>query len=132
MLSGGVAGDDYTFTPATEAVAPTTNYLKPVGSAYADAVLPQTDGSNTNFVLAKVNNQLGFYKVADGGSWVNVGTAYLQVPGTLAREFFAWDEDVTAVEAQKMEGTVYNLAGQRVAQPTKGLYIVNGKKVMMK
>ncbi len=27
---------------------------------------------------------------------------------------------------------VYNLAGQRVAQPTKGLYIVNGKKVVIK
>ena len=27
---------------------------------------------------------------------------------------------------------VYNLAGQRVAQPTKGLYIVNGKKVIIK
>jgi hypothetical protein len=27
---------------------------------------------------------------------------------------------------------VYNLAGQRVAQPTKGLYIVNGKKVIVK
>lgn len=26
--------------------------------------------------------------------------------------------------------TVYNLAGQRVAQPTKGLYIVNGRKVV--
>ena len=26
----------------------------------------------------------------------------------------------------------YNLAGQRVAQPTKGLYIVNGKKVVIK
>ena len=27
---------------------------------------------------------------------------------------------------------VYNLAGQRVAQPTKGLYIVNGKKIIIK
>ena len=27
---------------------------------------------------------------------------------------------------------VYNLNGQRVAQPTKGLYIVNGKKVIIK
>ena len=26
----------------------------------------------------------------------------------------------------------FNLAGQRVAQPTKGLYIVNGKKVLVK
>ena len=28
------------------------------------------------------------------------------------------------------ESVVYNLAGQRVAQPTKGLYIINGKKVI--
>lgn len=28
--------------------------------------------------------------------------------------------------------TYYNLAGQRVLQPTKGLYIVNGKKVIIK
>ena len=30
------------------------------------------------------------------------------------------------------DGIYYNLAGQRVAQPTKGLYIVNGKKVVIK
>ena len=29
-------------------------------------------------------------------------------------------------------GDFFNLAGQRVAQPTKGLYIVNGKKVVIK
>ena len=29
-------------------------------------------------------------------------------------------------------GEVYNLAGQRVAQPSKGLYIVNGRKVVIK
>ena len=29
-------------------------------------------------------------------------------------------------------GEYYNLAGQRVANPTKGLYIVNGKKVVIK
>ena len=26
----------------------------------------------------------------------------------------------------------YNLNGQRVVQPTKGLYIVNGKKIVVK
>lgn len=45
--------------------------------------------------------------------------------------------DVTAIDdvRSKMEevrGDFYNLNGQRVAQPTKGLYIVNGKKVIMK
>lgn len=30
------------------------------------------------------------------------------------------------------EGTIYNLAGQRVAHPTKGIYIRNGKKFVIK
>ena len=40
---------------------------------------------------------------------------------------------IKAVEAKKVEnGVFYNLAGQKVAQPIKGLYIVNGKKVVLK
>ena len=39
---------------------------------------------------------------------------------------------ITTVKSQKAaaEGEYFNLAGQRVAQPTKGLYIVNGKKII--
>ena len=33
---------------------------------------------------------------------------------------------------QAMDGTIYNLQGQRVDKAAKGLYIINGKKVMMK
>ena len=40
---------------------------------------------------------------------------------------------IEAIEnAQMTDGNVYNLNGQRVAQPTKGLYIVNGKKYVIK
>jgi hypothetical protein len=41
---------------------------------------------------------------------------------------------VQAITAQKAAAAAeyFNLAGQRVAQPTKGLYIINGKKVMFK
>ena len=35
-------------------------------------------------------------------------------------------------EGFTVNGSVYNLAGQCVAQPTKGLYIVNGRKVAIK
>ena len=54
-----------------------------------------------------------------------------------ARAMFDLDEnDVTAIEAVKTKnvenGQFFNLAGQRVANPTKGLYIVNGKKVVIK
>ncbi len=34
--------------------------------------------------------------------------------------------------AKTTAGTYYNLSGQRVENPTKGLYIVNGKKVILK
>ena len=33
---------------------------------------------------------------------------------------------------ERMNHEVYNLNGQRVAQPAKGIYIVNGKAVVVK
>ena len=48
------------------------------------------------------------------------------------------DEETTSIQTINFNGKnqddapVYNLNGQRVAQPTKGLYIVNGKKVIVK
>ena len=36
------------------------------------------------------------------------------------------------LDRQETKGTAYNLNGQRVAHPRKGLYIVDGKKVIMK
>ena len=47
------------------------------------------------------------------------------------------DEDVTGInEIERMKNVenekFYNLNGQQVAQPTRGLYIVNGKKVVIK
>ena len=51
----------------------------------------------------------------------------------------AFDDETTGVQELKnskidglQTGVCYNLKGQRVSQPTKGLYIVNGKKVIMK
>ena len=35
-------------------------------------------------------------------------------------------------EEIKVKSEVYNLKGQRVSEPTKGLYIVNGKKIAIK
>jgi hypothetical protein len=48
------------------------------------------------------------------------------------------DEDVTAIECVAKDqhsianGQFFDLQGRKVAQPTKGLYIVNGKKVVIK
>mgnify|MGYP002623132214 CR=1 FL=1 len=45
------------------------------------------------------------------------------------------DDDTTGINVTTVNGqqtTVYDLNGRRVAQPTKGLYIINGKKVILK
>ena len=77
----------------------------------------------------------GVFQPATAGT-LAAGKAYLAIAaGARALEMSFDDGEVTAIETVKAEKTnneYYNLAGQRVAQPTKGLYIVNGKKVIMK
>ena len=76
-------------------------------------------------------------KLQKGGSGANINSfrAYLtDVSG--AREITFEDETtgLTDVSSKTSDGRgeCFNLAGQRVAQPTKGLYIVNGRKVVIK
>jgi hypothetical protein len=67
--------------------------------------------------------------------------AYFQLKGEAASaRMFAMDFgegettgiDATLVNSEKVNSVVYDLQGRKVAQPTKGLYIVNGKKVVIK
>ncbi|MBQ8064155.1 MAG: hypothetical protein IJ200_00680 [Prevotella sp.] len=87
----------------------------------------------------------GYFHPANDGA-IPAGRAYLlasDVEGAGfnpnaqgARLSLVFAEDATAVESvktiNKQDNAFYNLAGQRIAQPTKGLYIVNGKKVIIK
>ena len=91
----------------------------------------------TNKLIGDVSAPLMFYKA--NGNAVPTNKAYLQLLTTSvgAREFVWFEDDMTGIEkvsvdTKALNGAVYNLAGQRVAQPTKGLYIVNGKKVVLK
>ncbi|MBR1505820.1 MAG: hypothetical protein IJ614_06905 [Prevotella sp.] len=123
-----------------EAETVTTNYLK--GSATEATVLDPTDAA-TYYIYGVNNDVAGFYKLAGESGTISsaAGKAYLEVPAGLAPSFLniSFGGEVTAVSTVrgsglKTQGTdiYYNLAGQRVAQPTKGLYIVNGKKVVYK
>ena len=89
-------------------------------------------GDGTIYVLANKAQGVGFYKLASGDK-VPAGKAYLiLVPN--APDFLGFDGGTTSISELNVkgqaDGTYFNLAGQRVAQPTKGLYIVNGKKVI--
>ena len=88
------------------------------------------------FVLNNGTGGVGFYRLATGKT-LGVGKAYLTYDGALAPEFLGFGNETTAISTiEKMRNveneTFYDLQGRRVAQPTKGLYIVNGKKVMIK
>ena len=83
------------------------------------------------------SNEAQFIKVGSGS--VAAGKAYLKiaVANTNAPLAIDFDGETTGVNTLNVErgtlnGEVYNLNGQRVAQPTKGLYIVNGRKVVVK
>lgn len=117
--------------PVTTATADATTgnlFVRGTGAAV------QSGSGPYNYVLGKHNGVVGFYKT--GGMVVDTDKAYIQTTVSAARLAIDFeDEDVTAIEAvkaQKNDGQFYNLAGQRVAQPAKGLYIVNGKKVIIK
>lgn len=135
-LLEGTAGEEYKFTPATSAEAPSVNHMKAINEKIK---LPQTEDSNTNYILTKSTVKgeaaLGFYKVNAGGSWCAAGTAYLSVPSQQAPEFIVLGETTGIANVNRenvSDNQYYMLDGRRVAQPTKGLYIVNGKKVIIK
>ena len=92
---------------------------------------------STIYVLANGNNGVGFYLLNNG--YVYAGKAYLKVSDkTNVRQFIGFSDDTTGInEELRMKNEkfataqYYNLQGQQVACPTKGLYVVNGKKVVI-
>ena len=75
-----------------------------------------------------------FYKLNAGT--ISAGKAYLPAT-TSAPELsivFGGTTGIADVRSKKADvrGEIYNLNGQRVAQPAKGLYIVNGRKAIIK
>ena len=99
------------------------------------AAVASEAGGKHNYILNVVNNELGFY--AANNQTVATNRAYLQTSVAAARIGLVFDDESTGISAtlmnsERVNGEVYNLSGQRVAQPSKGLYIVNGKKVVVK
>lgn len=137
LLKAAAAGD-YTLTmqPADATATPGSNLL------HGSDVETTTTGGDKYYALmygkGEKSSVLGFY-------WVNESGAAFTSPAHKAwlalsdggANFFSLEDDVTGINMVKgselkVNGEYYNLAGQRVMNPTKGLYIVNGKKVIIK
>lgn len=102
------------------------------------------DGVYANYRYVKANGETEykFHKSVDG-SYCSAGKAYLQIPvawfNGMASETVGirFDEngltDIDEVTDANVEETiVYDLSGRAVENPTKGIYIVNGKKILVK
>jgi len=136
------------FTPVTEVPAKQGVLLKGDAGTYTipviasaeaidNAFIGVTENTVVNetgiFVLMNGNDGIGFYKTKNAFT-VGANTAYLPAIVT-ARSFISIDEatGIEGIAAEKLSnGEVYNLQGQRVMKAQKGLYIMNGKKVLVK
>ena len=120
---------------------------KSTGTYYANLMvgtlqpitINETDGEYTNYYLSNGDSGVGFYKV-NGSVDLKANRAYLPLLKGTAQAGtrfigLGFEDDGTSnltPALSKGEGAWYTLQGQRVAKPGKGLYIHNGKKVVIK
>ena len=125
VLLNAEAGD-YAFAASTEAGAELDNDLKAGTGAAATGV---------EYCLTQQDGKVGFAKVKEGVE-IPAGKAYLVVNGQAASNFFALGGNETAIKNIETEKTTdnayYTLQGVKVVNPAKGVYIHNGKKVVIK
>jgi hypothetical protein len=123
-------------TPGTAVNVPVFDGTSPddvSGNKMAGSATETTDiAANGGYILSD-----GKFHPASAGT-LAAGKAYLNISVNARELELSFNEsDVTAISevtnTNRTNNTnVYDLQGRKVAQPTKGLYIVNGRKVIIK
>ena len=103
------------------------------GTLDATATTPQ----NTYALSGAFDEGIGFYPYS--AAYLPAGKAYLTLTAAQAVQklSFSFGGETTGIGAVEADGagktaTWYDLSGRRVTNPTKGVYIVGGKKVIVK
>ena len=123
VILKGNAGT-YTFNVAEEA--------DPVGDNDLKGSFEAVDATG-KYVLAKVGDKVGFYKAGSG--MIAAGKAYLESDANV-KAFYFTEEDETSlneeyrVKNEESAAAVYDLSGRLVNSQKKGVYIVDGKKIL--
>lgn len=90
---------------------------------------------SSGYVLAGAGSSLGWYSINSVQPTLAAGKAYLNATASVKALTMSFD-DITAIQSVDVkpatEGAYYSLQGIRVANPEKGIYIKNGKKVIVK
>ena len=130
------AEGNYTFSYAAEATANVEGNL-------LEGTVTDKNIEGEAYVLGVVDGEVGLYKaLANGTSWLNnANKAYLpaSVASGAASYSFRFGEGTTGINEVTTESgevkTVYDLTGRKLKGENgnlKGIYIINGKKVLVK
>ena len=122
------AQGDYNFVVTSKAVTTLDNDLKVAKEAVT------SDGAKYFALTTLSDGKVGFAKVANGVK-IPAGKAYLEVTKGSPAKFFGLDGEATginSVKTAKADGAYYTLEGVKTTKPVKGLYIHNGKKIVVK
>ena len=141
LILKGSAGDEV-FIAAADGDGTAIDGNKMVGCTAKTAITSSTENYANFYVLSASAAEFQNIGTYCGSNTLNIpaGKAYLDLTGVSlghALDITFEDENTTAISEVsnskfQASGEYYDLSGRRVAQPTRGLYIVNGKKVVIK
>lgn len=137
ILKTSEAKSEFTFeNVAIKAAVPTKTLVegvKAIGNYNGKITMPASGDTKYYYIAS---NKL---KYTTGTQTLKGFRAYFEVGANAPagiKAFFANGDLETAIEGVEadvnVDGTIFNLAGQRVNKAQKGIYIVNGKKVLVK
>ena len=130
LLLKGTANSAY-FIPSTSS-AETLSGNKLVGCITSTPL-----AANENYyVMVNNGGTAEFQSLKSNGATIPAGKAYLNAASAGARLSISFYDETTGIStienSDALNYKTYNLNGQRVKVPSNGLYIVNGKKVIIK
>lgn len=125
-----VAGEPNTYD------VPVITSADPVVGNLLIGVTSNHSAEEGDYVLAYRSEVRGFFPAEDD-LVIPAGKAYLHIGGSDARSFLPLNNETTGIGAllmnnEKVKKEIFSLSGQRVSQPKKGLYIIGGRKVVVK
>lgn len=139
LLTGAAKSVDYTLS-VTSGYEITAVSMKGEAYAPAEGDLQITVGKETQTLLAKESKLLQFNGLKDNSVKLTVAGESGKNKGVIARDFEVTVQKVgyvpptsiaTVQPTTKNQPTViYDLSGRRVKNATKGVFIINGKKVI--
>lgn len=111
----------------------------PMQGVYARQTVPVSTGNHYYYIVGADDNQL--HKVTGDAVYISAFRAYFDlndgasVKGNTILMNFADNTGVKSIDQElhsNDDAVIYNLAGQRMSRPLKGINIINGKKVLVK